>query len=112
MCAQDVTRTYSVSGTGTSGDAFARVESVEAISGKGIHTLLHPMTILFPESKVTAIMGPSGSGKTTFLNFLTGTVASSRNNLSEKLKVWDPKKPLFIRKLTDKRICFTDLDPI
>jgi len=35
------------------------------------------MTILFPESKVTAILGPSGSGKTTLLNFLTGTVASN-----------------------------------
>lgn len=35
------------------------------------------MTVIFPESKVTAIMGPSGSGKTTFLNFLTGTVASN-----------------------------------
>ena len=35
------------------------------------------MTIVFPESKVTAILGPSGSGKTTLLNFLTGTVASN-----------------------------------
>jgi ABC-type multidrug transport system ATPase subunit/ABC-type multidrug transport system permease subunit len=65
------------SGTGAKGDAFARVESVESISRKGINTLLHPMTILFPESKVTAILGPSGSGKTTLLNFLTGTVASN-----------------------------------
>lgn len=32
------------------------------------------MTVLFPESKVTAIMGPSGSGKTTLLNFITGTI--------------------------------------
>jgi ABC-type multidrug transport system ATPase subunit len=65
------------SGNGTKGDAFAKVESVQVISRKGVSTLLHPMTVLFPESKVTAILGPSGSGKTTFLNFLTGTITSN-----------------------------------
>ena len=65
------------SGTGTKGNAFARVDNVEVISRSGNSVILHPMTVLFPESKVTAIMGPSGSGNSTLLNFLTGTIVSN-----------------------------------
>jgi len=38
-------------GTVMKGNAFARVDSVEAVSKKRSVRLLHPMTILFPESK-------------------------------------------------------------
>jgi len=67
---------------GTKGNAFARVDSVELL--KSNRMLLHPMTVLFPESKVTAIMGPSGSGKSTLLNFITGSI---QGNLKAKGEV-------------------------
>ena len=38
------------SGTGTKGNAFARVDNVEVISRSGNSVILHPMTVLFPES--------------------------------------------------------------
>jgi ABC-type transport system involved in cytochrome bd biosynthesis fused ATPase/permease subunit len=61
------------------GTAFAQVDYVEVQTNKEENpVLLHPMTVLFPESKVTAIMGPSGSGKSTLLNFVTGTLESPR----------------------------------
>jgi ABC-type nitrate/sulfonate/bicarbonate transport system ATPase subunit len=72
---------------GTRGNAFARVESVQVVSStsrKPNRVLLHPMTVLFPESKVTAIMGPSGSGKSTLLHFLTGSI---QGNLKAKGEV-------------------------
>jgi ABC-type multidrug transport system, ATPase component len=72
---------------GTKGNAFAHVESVQVLSStrsKSSRVLLHPMTVLFPESKVTAIMGPSGSGKSTLLNFLTGSI---QGNLKAKGEV-------------------------
>lgn len=63
--------------TGMKGNAFAQVDYVEVQTKKEENpVLLHPMTVLFPESKVTAIMGPSGSGKSTLLNFVTGTLES------------------------------------
>ena len=65
--------------------AFAHVENVQvSSSGKTNRVLLHPMTVLFPESKVTAIMGPSGSGKSTLLHFLTGSI---QGNLKAKGEV-------------------------
>lgn len=64
--------------TGMKGNAFAQVKSVEVKKSKKENTvLLESMTVLFPESKVTAILGPSGSGKTTLLNFVTGTLEDS-----------------------------------
>ena len=62
-------------GAGTKGNGFAQVDYVQVKTKLDEEQyLLNPMTILFPESKVTAIMGPSGSGKTTLLNFVTGTL--------------------------------------
>ena len=40
------------SGIGTKGDAYAAIEHVEAVSRRENKTLLYPMTVLFPESKV------------------------------------------------------------
>jgi len=52
------------------------VETKKKNKGK-TKTILHPMTLDFPEGCVTAIMGPSGSGKTTTLDFITGSIGSS-----------------------------------
>ena len=61
--------------TGMKGNAIAQVEYVSVKSKLGEEpVLLNNMSVLFPESKVTAIMGPSGSGKSTLLNFVTGTL--------------------------------------
>ena len=61
--------------TGMKGNAFAQVDYVSVKSKlEDKPVLLHNMTVLFPESKVTAILGPSGSGKSTLLNFVTGTL--------------------------------------
>lgn len=61
--------------TGMKGNAFAQVDYVSVQSKlEDKPVLLHNMTVLFPESKVTAILGPSGSGKSTLLNFVTGTL--------------------------------------
>jgi ABC-type multidrug transport system ATPase subunit len=49
------------------------IESV-ATTGKKGKTLLHPMSITFPENAVTGILGPSGSGKSTLLNLIADHV--------------------------------------
>lgn len=60
---------------GKRGMASCTVQSVSTRGGKkGGEVLLHPMTLLFPESQVTAVMGPKNAGKTTLLNFITGTI--------------------------------------
>lgn len=49
------------------------IESVTT-TGKQAKTLLHPMSMNFPENAVTAILGPSGSGKSTLLNLIADYV--------------------------------------
>ena len=49
------------------------IESVTT-TGKQAKTLLHPMSMNFPENAVTAILGPSGSGKSTLLNLIADHV--------------------------------------
>jgi len=75
--ATDTSYDLGVTPCGTPGSAFAHIETVE-IEGKRktpSKILLHQMTVLFPESEVTAILGPKGAGKTTLLNFLTGSIS-------------------------------------
>jgi len=64
-------------------EGYAVIDQVRTKSKKTPKTILSPMTVVFPEGCVTAIMGPSGSGKTTMLDTLTGSISSGVSVVGE-----------------------------
>ncbi|WP_439627077.1 ABC transporter ATP-binding protein [Shinella sp.] len=66
-------------GTTAAGEAIVEAHSLEA--AYGANTVLHDVSLLVPERRLTVLAGPNGSGKSTLLSLLSRVLKPTRGTV-------------------------------
>lgn len=66
-------------GTTATGEAILEARTIEA--GYGANTVLHDVSLLVPERRLTVLAGPNGSGKSTLLSLLSRVLKPTRGTV-------------------------------